>query len=360
MPYIKPTLSQVITDVKNNLFSRIPSGEPSLRNSFLNVLAMVMGGALYGLYGALDFILKQQFPDQASAPYIDRWATIFGVLRGSATKATGTVKFTGTNGSTIPLGAQVARSDGILFTTLAIGTIVGGEADVAVACDSFGETGNTDAGAVFSLTQTYSGIDAEAVLQAPGAIGGAERDSDTDLQADTIERIRKPPRGGADYDFIFWTKEALPITTRVWVRVYGLISNPDSLLLGQVKIYFMADGIGTGFPTAPQVALVLAYLESKAEPTARLIVAAPVDDPIALTIDISPNTTETESDLNAALDDLFLEEASPGGTITLTKVIKAVSAINSIDDFDIVSPVADIVSSAGALATKGTVTVGTL
>lgn len=365
MAYTKPTLSTVIDNVKNNLFSRVTGSDSSLQNSFLNVLAIVVAGTLYGLYGFLSFVLRQLFPDISDAEYLERWATIFGLARDPAVKATGTVKFTGTDTTVIPLGTQVSRSDGVLFSTTAAGTIgasVSGEVDIAVSCDEFGETGNTDSGAVFTLTQTIAGVDGEATLQSPGATGGVERQTDASLRSDILERMRRPPRGGSSYDYEVWTKEAITTITRVFVRTYNENAslNPDELFLGQVKVYFMIDGTGNGIPTSPQVATVLAYLESKAEPTARIIVAAPVADSIDFEIDISPNTTETQADLNAALDDMIVEEGEPGGTITLTKVLKTVSAVASIDDFSIVDPVADIVSAMGEIPVKGTVTIGTL
>ena len=98
MPYTKPTLTSLIAAIKADLFSRFPSLDPTLTNSFAANLAEVVAAGVNGVYGYLDWIAKQPFPDTADAPFIDRWATIIGLARRAAAKATGEATFTGTIG----------------------------------------------------------------------------------------------------------------------------------------------------------------------------------------------------------------------------------------------------------------------
>lgn len=116
MSFTRPTLPQLIERVKADLRTSLGL-QTTLRRSFEVVLTRAIAGVAHTMYGFLDFISKQVFPDTAVAEFLDRWATIWGVNRKVATFEQMLVLFTGTGGSTIPDGTSIQRIDGVLYTT---------------------------------------------------------------------------------------------------------------------------------------------------------------------------------------------------------------------------------------------------
>ena len=108
MPFQRPTLTDLQTQIAADIESRLPGADSQLRRSFLGVLSRAFTGSLHGLYGYLDFTSKQVFPDTAESEFLDRWAGIWGVTRKPAWPTSGTVTFTGTNGSVIPADTDAA------------------------------------------------------------------------------------------------------------------------------------------------------------------------------------------------------------------------------------------------------------
>ncbi len=349
MPFARPTLTQLQERTLADIEAGLPGADARLRRSNLNVLAAAAAAAGLGLYGYLDFIAKQVIVDTAEAEFLVRHAGVYTIARKAATFAAGSVTFTGVDTSIIPAGSEVTRSDGVAFTTDAQVAIVAGTAAAAVTASEPGKAGDTAAASLLDLSTTIQGVAATATVAAGGLSGGGDTESDADLLARLLARIRQAPHGGADFDYIAWALEVAEVT-RAWVF-------PNELGLGTVTVRFVVDNHAVSIiPDAPKVAELQAYIDARRPVTAAVTVVAPVAVPLAFTIQLTPNTAEAQAAVLAELTDLILREAAPGGTILLSHMREAVSIAAGETDHVLTVPAANDVRAAGEIATMGVIT----
>lgn len=348
MPFSKPDLATLIEAAETDIEARLPGADARLRNSNLNVLARVLAGGEHGLYEYIDWISKQTLVDTADAEILDRHATIWGVTRVPAAFAGGNVTISGTNGSVIPAGTRLRRSDNVEYTTNAEATIASGTATVAVTAVVAAETANALAAAAINLITPIGGVTNAAVVASGGLTGGADAETDAALRLRVLSRIQQPPHGGADFDYVKWTLEQ-PGVTRAWVY-------PQELGLGTVTVRFMMDDTyDDGIPLEADVTAVQTALDLLRPVTADLTVVAPVAVPLNITtLSITPSTTTIQTAIEAEIADLILREATPGATILISHLREAISIAAGETDHALTNPSADITHATGEIAVVGT------
>ena len=153
MPFDRSTLTELIARAQADMDSRL-DGEPYQRRRLLAVLARMEGGVAHGLYGYLDWQALQIMPDTAELEHLERWSSIWGVPRKAATKAaiaTG-ISFLAANGTIMPAGTQMQRTDGVLYEVQADAVAVDGKVSPAIMAVDAGEAANADAGVALTLT----------------------------------------------------------------------------------------------------------------------------------------------------------------------------------------------------------------
>jgi len=349
MAFQRPTLQELINRIQSDLASRMALGSTALRRSLINVFARVYAGAAHMLHGHLEFISRQQFPDQSEAEFLERQGELFGINRIAAAYAGGDVTFTGTNGTVIPEATVLQRSDGAQYSTDAEGTIASGTATVAVTALVAGEDGNADLGVSLTLVSPITGVLAAATVATGGLTDGTDEETDASLRARVINRMQQPPHGGADFDYVTWAKEVSGVT-RAWVY-------PQELGLGTVTVRFVTDDTPGGpIPSGPKVTEVQAYIDAARPVTADVTVAAPVAVPLDFEIELDPDAVAIRTAVEAELTDLLRREAEPGGTILISHIREAISVAAGEYDHTLVSPVANVDHATGEMATMGDVT----
>lgn len=352
MPFDRPKLQILIDRAKADMSANITDGQSFLRRALLDIIAKVQAGLMHGLYGLLAWLLKQLFPDTAEGSFLERWASIWKIIRVLATKAIGLATFTGTDGAIIPAGTVLRRSDNVEYTTDAEATITAGQVEVAITASQAGTAGNADADTPLSLASPITGVQSQATSSA--ITGGAKVESDASLLARLLTRIRQAPHGGASFDYLEWAKQASSAVTNVWVY-------PKEMGLGTVTVRFMTYGATEdGIPDAATVAKVLTHVEENHPVIGDSFVVAPVSAPLNPEINITPNTTEVKAAIQAELKALIQREAKPGGTILLSHLREAVSVATGENDNQIVLPTANIEHATGRIATLGEITWGAL
>jgi len=164
------------------------------------VRASATAAAVDGLYAHQLWIVRQIFPDTADTDFLVLHAALRGLTLKAATRATGTVRFTGTAGAAIPAGTEAASEDDVAYVTTEAG-VVGedGAVEVAARASSAGAAGNLDSGAVLTLTSAPAGVDAAATVV--GMLGGVDVETYASLLERLLDVLRNPPSGGnaADY-----------------------------------------------------------------------------------------------------------------------------------------------------------------
>lgn len=348
MAFNRPTMAEIVERVTTDIESRLPGTDARLRRSNLGVMARVLSGVSHGLHGFIVWVAKQVIIDTAEAEYLERWASIWGIGRTAPTVASGSVQLTGLNGVGIPAGTVLQRSDGAEFVTIDSATIAAGVATVQVEALNAGEASNTVAASKLTLAAQILGIGAQATVQAGGLVGGVETEGDDGLRDRLLSRIRKPPQGGADFDYEAWAREVAGVT-RVWVK-------PLYLGLGTVGVFFVRDGDVDMIPDVAEVAEVQAYIDERRPVTADVTVLAPTPLAVDMTIDVTPDTAEVRAAVTETLADVFRREAEPGGTMLISHLREAVSVSLGEIDHTIDVPAGNVVAGAGEIPVLGAIT----
>lgn len=349
MSFNRPTLAEIKERIKNDIETRLATGK-LVPNSLLNILGTALAGAAHTLHGHIKWATRQQFADTAEAEYLERMASIWGIQRTAAVFATGNVTLTGTNGTVVPSGLRLKRSDGVFFNTTASATISAGEATVAVKAVNAGEDSNTDAATTLTLFNSTAGIDTDATVATGGITNGADSEDDTALRARLIARIQQPPHGGASFDYVTWAKEVNGVT-RAWV--YPLAGGA-----GTVNLTFVQDNEDDIIPDAAKVTEVQNYIDdaSRRPVTADLTVFAPTSVDLDFTIEITPDNAEVRAAVEEGLKELLRRDAEPGGTILLSRIREAVSVAAGETDNVVTAPAADVTHNTGEIAIFGAIT----
>lgn len=358
--FSRPSLRDLVARIATDLISRLGDSEFELRRSLPGVLSRAFAEPVNSLYGFIDLLARELLPDTAKA-WLVRHAGIRGIYRLAAQFATGNIKFTGTNGTVVPAGTLLRRSDAIEFETLAEVTVAAGIAVAAIRCTDAGLTGNMDAGKILPLVSPVAGLSSNGTIEPGGLTGGAEAEDDESLRARLLARLRQPPHGGAFFDFVTWAKEASPAVTRAWVY-------PKELGLGTVTIRFMMDDTyPDGIPLAGDVDLVAAWLNrpDKRPVCGDVYIAAPNAVPLNFVFtDLDPDTAEVRAAIEAELRDLIRREAepkgalddSPEGNLLISRIREAVSVATGERDYTMTAPAANVEVATGEIITLGDIT----
>lgn len=344
MAFDRPTLRELITQMTTD--AEREAGANQLRQSNLRVLPKVFAYACHGLYGFIAWILKQLFPDTAEKQFLERQASIQGIYRRAASKATGTLTVSYTEGATLPVGTIFMADDQTRYETTAEPEV--GSYTVSVQCLETGTIGNREAGQTYTLVSPVVGVDAEAV--GSEMAGGAEAESDESLRKRLLFRLQNPPRGGAKEDYIAWAEE-VPGVTRSWCF-------PKEQGIGTVVVRFATDGMTEdGIPTSGMVQIVSDYIAEVAPVTATPYVVAPVAKPVNFRIkDLIPDSESVRAQVEAELKSLFIKEAHPGEALKLTHIQQAISSAAGEDDYELLEPTADVPADSTQLLVVGEVT----
>ena len=353
MSYDRPDLTTLIERATADIESRLTGADARLRRSNLNVMARVHAGGMHGLYGYLDWLADQILPDLADDELLDRHASIWlknGRLPGAY--AVGQVLATGTDGAVIEVDTLWKRADGTMYATETEATIAGGQALVTVVAVEAGQAGNAMAAVLLTLDSPIVGVNASANVTAGALTGGADAEDDDSLRARLLARIKEPPQGGSKADYVTWALE-VPGVTRAWCY-------PEEMGDGTVTLRFVRDDDASLIPDVNEVAAVQAYIDALRPVTSHLFVVAPIADPLAFQIQLTPATVAAKAAVEASLRDLLLREAEPeGGTgegrVLLSHLREAISLATGETDHVLVSPVADITPAAGHMVTFGSI-----
>lgn len=349
MAFDRPTLPTLVTRSEQDFVSRLALSGAILRRSVVAVFARVLAGGFHLLYGNLDFLSKQIFPDTSEVEFLRRQGSLYGINPKAATFATGNATFTGTNGTIVPLGSLVQRSDGVQYQTRAAVTITLGVAVAILDALAAGDVGNASVGVVVTLVSPITSVNSSATVAAGGLTLGSDAENDDDYRVRVIDRLRNPPQGGSKTDYENWAR-AVPGVTRAWAF-------PGELGAGTVVVRFVRDDDSPIIPDAGEVAAVQAYLDAARPVTALLTVVAPVAVALNFTIHLVPDTADTRAAVTAELQDLLAaDNIVPGTTILLTQLTTAIAIADGVTDYVMTVPAANVVYATGQIPTFGVIT----
>lgn len=206
-----------------------------------NYAAGVEGDPLFDMLSAMALelaqgadlsqqVLDRSFAQTSFGDYLTMRADEHGVTRRSATKAKGTVTFTGIAGTTIPAGTRVSTASSttqaaVIFETDRSATIQIGDTtvNVPVTAVNVGLSGNVAIDKIQFLAAPIEGI--SGVNNTSATTGGANTETDSSLLARYLQKVRSPSAGGNRADYTNWALEVAGV--------------------GGVSVVPVADGPGT-------------------------------------------------------------------------------------------------------------------
>ena len=121
----RPTLAEIIERIKSDIVTRISGAATLLRRSILVALAKAYGGACHLIYGNIEDNKDQLFVTTADEDNLTIHGNEYGVSRNAATKATGSIQATGTDGTVISIYTELESATGWVYQTDAAATISG-------------------------------------------------------------------------------------------------------------------------------------------------------------------------------------------------------------------------------------------
>jgi uncharacterized phage protein gp47/JayE len=211
-----------------------------------------------------------------------------------------------------------------------------------------GSLGNLDPGTALGVITPLNGpVDSVTVDTLDG---GTDTETDDELRARVLRRIRQPPMGGDATDYEAWAL-AVPGVTRAWCA-------PMEMGVGTVSVRFMMDDLRAdngGFPLQTDIDAVSAYLDTVRPVTVKeCYVLAPLKQPIDFDIaNLNPDTTATRAAIEQSILDMLFLYAAPGQTIYAAWKYAAVMSAAGVISFDMTTTEDDVMPDNGHMATLG-------
>jgi len=371
MPWSTPPLRRVREVVRDNIRANLPGADALVPNSVLRVLADVTAGVCHLTLQFVDWLALQLIPDTAEHEWLDRHGFIWLVNadgstgRKLATLASGTVNFIGEfGGVVVPRGTRLTVGGISIVGT--VGTLEyetlreirthSGQlpSPVEVRALDPGAFGNLPRDFSLSLATPIPGI---VSARAVSVTGGTDDETDDELRHRVLHRIRMPPQGGAQHDYVQWAL-AVPGVTRAW-------ASPLEMGMGTVTVRFMMDSLranNDGFPLPGDITAVREYLD-KMRPVAvkDFFVEAPIKQPINFqTWKLRKATPEVYAAIEANLRKMLLEKAAPGQTIWAVWKSQAAMEAPEVEHFEMVDWTDDVMQSPGHMAVLGNLIFGSM
>jgi uncharacterized phage protein gp47/JayE len=285
----------------------------------------------------IDWLSKMLLPDTSETEWLDRHGNIWLINadgttgRKGATLAYGVVNFTGLAGTIVPKSTQLGASGtGIQYETLEEITLGVTPTPAAVRALDPGSLGNLPEGAQLGLAAPIPGVD--DIVTVDEITYGVDEESDDELRMRVLERIRQPPMGGDQEDYVNWALR-VPGVTRAW-------SAPLEMGIGTVTVRFMMDNLradNDGLPTAQDVDTVQTYLDTVRPVAVKDFWAeAPIPYPIDVHItNLSVDDAATRGAITNSLLAKFMERTQPGQTWYRSWTDEGIAGAAGVDYYDL-------------------------
>lgn len=344
----RPSRTQLISDAQTDINARVTGVDSRLRRSFAGAFAAMFAGALDALYGALQYVSNQIIPDSADSDHLARWASFWGVTPKTATAAVGSAISAagGVNGTPVPSGTLLQRSDQTTYVTTALAAVAGGTVTVAITAQNPGSAGSNAAGVLLNLVSPIAGVVGPFTVVAD--MEGNDAETNPALLARLEARVQTPPTGGGPGDYVQWALSQ-PGVTRAW-------EYPNWNGLGTVGVTFVFDGRADIFPLAGDLTAMQAFLDSVAPITAVVTAFALTALPVNFTIHLVPSNGATQAAVTAELQAWMARVSVPNTSLLQSGYDAAIDEAQGVTDYTVAVPAGDVAVGAGELATLGVIT----
>jgi uncharacterized phage protein gp47/JayE len=343
---------QIRADILRDIANQNPDAYTGDDSDFA-VRASAVGASVEGLYQHQQWIARQLFASTADSDILEtRHCNPRGITRKAAAFATGTIRFSGTSGSAVPIGTESKTLSGVAFVTTAAGAVgVGGTVDIAAQASVAGLSGNQAAAVALTLTAAPAGVLSQDAIVS--MTGGTDIETDAALLARYLFDLRLPPSGGAKHDYFKWAMEVAGVTD---AYIYPQRRNTRS-----VDVVLETAG---GLPSAQLIADVTAYINdaTRRPPCSDVLVMAPQLVVVNITgaLVLSGITLAAATAQITTLLGTFFSKLELGNAVRKIKLEALITSIPGVLDVTLSAPAANVQPLVDAthseLAVIGTVT----
>ena len=268
MPITIDTLDVVEQDAVDSMRSRFPASDLGPRG-FRGLIARSVAWTVYALLQAFARVDRDAVPtDDTGKEGLDRWAIALGLDNGDGgygrrkadTAAGGVGTITGTGGTVYTAGLQLTASDGTTIVKLDGNVTLpgGGSASGSFSAVTAGAVGNLDVGEVLTWISPPAGSNPTVTLTT-NLSGGLDEEANGALLVREQDKLRAPPKGGAEPDYRAWALVDGVLTVHVYPHRSGT---------GSVDLVVVGTGSGTARIPAASVKTAAQAAVDAARPTA--------------------------------------------------------------------------------------------
>ena len=359
-PFLADTFNAIMARIMQRLPDRYDKREGSTTWDIIAGVALEIANE----YVNINTILDLGFVVTTSGGYLDYHATEVGITRLNATKSKGVLTISGDNDTIIPKGSKFGNEvqigvSPIEFETDNEVTISGGVANPNITAVVAGIDSNLII--TTGITRQITIIAGITSLFNPGATtGGADAETDDELKARILRRVRQPSHGGNVGDYELWAAQASEDVGKIGIDPLGSGA-------GTVDVYILQRD-NTVAPAA-LILVVQNYIKPATGDIARAPIGADVTvasatlDTVNVNVDISalPGFTIADVilDVTAAIEK-FLEDLPIGQDVLFYEVattIQGVVGVNTMNTFTVDGGAIDVAIAATDKAMPGTITV---
>lgn len=293
------------------------------------IAAMARNNAahLWASHQHVASLYRQVLPGTADVDFLIEHAATWGIFRRPPTRAIGRVVLAGTPGLAVPAGLEMRAPSGAVLAIAEAGTIgADGTGRLDVRALEPGPDGNVAAGSTLPLIASLAGLDPQsAIVDEDGVVGGALLETPASLLDRLLQRIRRPPAGGAARDYVAWVQNEF---AAAHVGVLSGIYGPGSVTV----VVAMGPRTTPRAPTPAEIAAISALLgrlnvpEGNRPVTASAYVVAAALRPVSLSLRVSPDTAGVRAAIEAAFAAFFAREARIAEPVYFSRLSEAISA----------------------------------
>ncbi|MBE2895448.1 baseplate J/gp47 family protein [Pasteurellaceae bacterium HPA106] len=327
--YLVPTLDDIRTQILRDYQSLVPTIDVNV-DSDTYARASALASVAEGLYSHQKWLIRQFFPDTADSQFLEKHAGLRGIKRRAATYAEGRgVVITGNENAQIPVGLQIKTDDNRFYSTTE-SAVISSSCTVTVAVKSLatGLAQNITQATTGHLMAAPAGVSSDVSLN--NIIGATDSESDASLLNRLLERIRRPPAGGNQYDYKNWALEVDGVEA---AYIYPLRRG-----LGTVDIAITSNN---DLPSDDTVRRCQAYIDEVRPVTAKESkVVKPDATKVNFTIQVKlQNITlsEIKRAIQAALTDYF-NTLTPGDDLIVSQCEAIISDLVGVVDRKLITP----------------------
>lgn len=325
-------LSNILRDIRN-----LDAEADITSDSDNYVRAASFSAALEGFYQKLAWVYDQIFADTADDDELLHEAALRGLSQKDAVASGAPVTLKGTVGVTLLQGATMTHvASGNVFVSSADAVVgVGGTVTVLAKAQTAGTASNGLTG-VLTLTSPPLGMDSGASFVS-ATTGGEDQESISSLKARLLGLIRKPPAGGADYDYERWAKEVDGID--------GALVLPRRRGGGTVDVVVTG---ASGIPSTETIAACLANIQQNCSVITDVAVFAPTERTVNAQAAVELASGYVLADVQVAAQaayNLLLGSFKPNAALKRSQVEALVSNLAGVVDRSVSLPAANVAAS---------------